>query len=310
MLHVRRQCCRRTIHHELQNVNGLAGKFAGGNGKRCFASWMVCRSHLHRVPVDLIRDQLDAERFGFRFGEKGTHTSRTMMLADLAAALGVTEPRVQRADYAAAIVEHNCLGKDTVATRRLANQRLGELYALDPTVPLFRVLRRLWPLEEQGKPLLALLAAVARDPLLAASTEAILELRPGTSLDRDRLTAVLRKLTGERLNQATLDKVVRNVASSWEQAGHLEGRTFKKRRSVQPTVGAFVFALFLGYAAGFRGSELLNTVWVRLLDCSASRALALAQEAKRIGLIDFRMAGDVVAISLEGLDSSLRVSRV
>jgi hypothetical protein len=232
-----------------------------------------------------------------------------MMLGDLVTALGVIEPQGRRADYAAAIIEHNCLHKDTVATRRLANQRLGELYGLDPGVPMFRVLRRLWAVDDQGKSLLALLAALARDPLLASSAEPIVELRPGASLDRDRLTAAIKTVTGERLNQATLDKVVRNVASSWEQAGHLEGRTFKKRRSVQPTVGAFVFALFLGYAAGFRGSELLNSAWVKLLDCSASRAQALALEARRVGLIDFRMAADVVAINLESLDPSLRTSR-
>ena len=31
------------------------------------------------------------------------------------------------------------------------------------------------------------------------------------------------KAIGERLNESTLDKVVRNTASSWSQSGHLEG---------------------------------------------------------------------------------------
>ena len=41
----------------------------------------------------------------------------------------------------------------------------------------------------------------------------------------------------------------------------------------------------------------------------AVSAPALAQEAKRLGLIDFRSAGDVVAISLERLDPFLREAR-
>jgi hypothetical protein len=171
------------------------------------------------------------------------------------------------------------------------------------------VLRRLWAVDHQGGPLLALLAAIARDPLLAASVPAIVELQPGTSLNRDRLTEALRSVTGDRLNDATLDKVVRNVASTWQQSGHLEGRTFKKRRLVEPTAAAFTFALFLAYAAGFRGADLLTSPWVNLLDISPSKAHALAQEAKRIGLIDFRMAGDVVAVGLERLDPSLRDAR-
>jgi hypothetical protein len=232
-----------------------------------------------------------------------------MMLDDLAVLFSVVPDTGRRADYAGAIIDQDCLTKTTASTRRLANQRLGELYALDPSTPIFRVLRRLWAVDVAGRPLLALLAAMARDPLLAASAPAILELGAGDSLNRDRLTHAVRHVAGDRLNAATLDKVVRNVASTWEQSGHLEGRTFKKRRIVEPTAASFTFALFLAYSAGFRGSELLTSPWVAVLDTSPAKALALAQEAKRIGLIDFRMAGDVTAIGLERLDPSLRDSR-
>src|SRR5882724_6806537 len=85
-----------------------------------------------------------AAKVGFRFGAKGTHTSRTMMLSELVAVLAATADGASRADYASAIIEGNCLGKATTATRRLTNQRLGELYGLDSQIPIFRVLRRLW----------------------------------------------------------------------------------------------------------------------------------------------------------------------
>lgn len=268
---------------------------------------MVCV--LKTLRQELILDQIGAERFGIRTGNKSTHTSRTMMLADLEHLFDAVPAEARRPDYQSAIVDLNCLGKDTVATRRLAFQRLSELYALDPSIPLFRVLRRLWPLDRDGRPLVAVLAAIARDPLLATTADTVLSLRPDGSLSRDDLTEVVRAAVGDRLNPATVDKVVRNVASTWEQSGHLEGRTFKRRRLVRATVPGFTFALFLGYAAGFRGAELLSSPWIRILDLSAGEANLLAQEAKRIGLIDYRAAGDVVAISLERLDPSLRDAR-
>jgi hypothetical protein len=67
-------------------------------------------------------------QLGFRFGDKGTHTSRTIMLDELNAVLAHCPPDAPRSDYTAEIIEHNLLGKRTASTRRLTNQRLGELY--------------------------------------------------------------------------------------------------------------------------------------------------------------------------------------
>jgi hypothetical protein len=239
---------------------------------------------------------------GFRVGDKGTHTSRTMMLTELTAVLAAEAPEATRTDYADAIIAGNCLGKPTVSTRRLTDQRLSELYALDPTVPLFRVLRRLWDLDVDGRPLLALLAAIARDPLLAATAPAVLNLLDDQEVSRSRVTSVLRNVVGDRLNAATLDKVARNAGSSWTQSGHLEGRTFKRRRRVHATSGAVTYALYLSYHAGFRGDELFGTPWIELLDCTPARARELAVEAKRSGMLDIRFAGDVVSVSFDRLE--------
>src|SRR5688572_24162081 len=81
---------------------------------------------------------------GFRFGERGTHTSRTIMLQELTELVAAVSARADRTDYTSAIVDENILGKPTTATRRLTSQRLAELYGLDRRLALFRVLRRLW----------------------------------------------------------------------------------------------------------------------------------------------------------------------
>jgi hypothetical protein len=104
------------------------------------------------------------------------------------------------------------------------------------------------------------------------------------------------------MSAATLDKVLRNVSSSWTQTGHLQGRTFKFRQHVQAQPAAVAFALWLGEAVGFRGADLLSSGWIAVLDCTPSLARGLALEAKRAGLIDLRAAGDVFEVGLDRLD--------
>ncbi|MEW6366715.1 MAG: hypothetical protein AB1714_18955 [Acidobacteriota bacterium] len=252
-------------------------------------------------PFDAIAAaELDAPTavlLGFRSGEKGTHTSRTMMLSELSTLLRVAAPTASRAEYRELIVEHNCLGKTTLATRRLTDQRLGELYALDPSVPLFRVMRELWQNEEQGQPLMALLLALARDPLLRLTAPVIAHLRPGEELARRAFAEAVGQGTHDRFNEAVLDKVVRNAASSWSQSGHLEGRSHKVRRTVSPTPTVVAFALLLGYALGVRGALLFETLWTKSLDSTGDELIALATDAKRIGLIDLRVSGGIVDVA-------------
>lgn len=255
-------------------------------------------------------DRTTARTAGFRFGEIGTHTSRTIMLEELTSALAAVRADSKPKDYGAAIIEGNCLGKATVSTRRLTLQRLRELYALDASVPIFRILRRLWDLDADGRPLLALLAALARDPLLLATADVILSLPEGAELQRVPLREALVRAVESRLNESTLNKVARNAASSWTQSGHVMGRTFKHRQRVKPTPASAAFALYLAHAAGFGTEESLSSGWMKALDCSASTAIEMATAAKRLGLIDLRMAGDVIDLNLERLDPGPAGSRL
>lgn len=90
------------------------------------------------------RDEAGLRDAGFRWGQKGTHTSRTIMLDELRLLFSICRPDATRGEYLSAIQEENCLGKRTAAARGLSSQRLSELYALDPDVLLFRVMRRCW----------------------------------------------------------------------------------------------------------------------------------------------------------------------
>ena len=111
-----------------------------------------------------------------------------------------------------------------------------------------------------------------------------MDLPEGREFQRTAMRATIGKSVGERLNDSTLDKVIRNAASSWAQSGHLQGRTFKIRRLVNATPASVAFALYLANAAGFHGQDTLTSGWVKVLDCTTSAAMELALEAKRIGL--------------------------
>ena len=139
---------------------------------------------------------------------------------------------------------------------------------------------------------------IVLEPIVAPG----LERGAGSDRQGEGIRASLKYAVDERLSEAAVDKVIRNVASSWEQAGLLVGRTFKKRALVRATPGSVAFGLYLGHAVGFRGASLFATGWVSLLDCTPVAARDLAVEAKRIGLIDLRIAGDVVDLALDRLD--------
>ena len=232
-------------------------------------------------------DEARLSASGFRWGQRGTHTSRTIMLDELRAMLANCRPDATRDSYLSAIQEDNCLGKRTSATRKLSSQRLSELYALDPEVLLFRVMRRCWYADRDGQAVLALLLALARDPLLRVTSPPVLRMRPGEELARQQMTDALNRgrqpVAGSA--KSTLDKVVRNAASSWTQSGHLKGRGRKVRQSIRPTAATTTFALLLGYLVGTRrGAALFETLWAQVLDAPARRTDAFSNGCPAVGL--------------------------
>ena len=236
---------------------------------------------------------------GFKFGDKGAHTSRTIMLAELSTVLHQRPASATRADYAKAVVEDNCLGKHTASTRKLSLQRLSELYALEPSVPLFRFLRFFWDADEKAHAQLAMLAALCRDPLLRATASVVLRMKPGEEVARQQFTDVLRDAVDGRLNDSTLDKVVRNTASSWTQSGHLDGRSRKRRVKIQPTPASTAFALLLGFLLGARGRNLFETFFARALDREVDELTFLSMDAKRLGFLDIKSGGGMTVVSFD-----------
>ena len=105
------------------------------------------------------------EPLGFRFAPGGVHLSKTMMLAELRAVMGaVAGVHRSRAEVERAVITDNILAKPTGTARRLALARLITLYGVTKALPVQTVALRLWQRSKSGRPLLALLCALAREP--------------------------------------------------------------------------------------------------------------------------------------------------
>jgi len=242
------------------------------------------------------------ERFGFSYERGGVHTARTMMLAELRALLSfVDKSDAARVDYLEAIQTDNCLGKRSGKTRTLTFRHLADLYALDPSLLVFRALRFFWRRDVDGQPLLAALCAYSRDPILRSAGSFVLGFQEGATVTREGMEEFLDAQEPGRFSKATLKSTAQNINSSWTQSGHLSGRVRKVRARAVATSGAASLALLLGYVSGLRGESLFKSDYTRMLDCSFDRTLELAEDASRRGWISLKRVGQVVEVLFPNL---------
>lgn len=223
------------------------------------------------------------------------------MLADLQRLFATFPASTPADEYRHAVIDENALSKATSGTRSESYRRLRELYALDPAVPLFHALRGLWDADPASQPLLALLMALARDPTLRATADAVLTAAPGEPVSGERLTAAVRAEWPGRYGARSGVNIGLNAATSWTYSGHLRGRARKTRAPVAATPVAMTFALLLGHLCGQRGEALLSTFWTRALDASPAEIRALAFEASRQGWMEYRHAGGVTEVGFHHL---------
>ena len=242
-----------------------------------------------------------ALKVGFLNEPVGTHGSRTIMLRDLRLLLAVCEPGASLDDYREAIIDENVLMKATLSTRKESVRRLRELYGLSDDILLFRALRDIWPMEEAAQPLLALLCASARDPILRATADLILRTDRGAEMTPSLISDAVRDSFPSRYGPTMLANVGRHVASSWQQSGHLAGKLHKIRARALSTPIATTYALFLAYLCDVRGDSLFHTVWARLLDAPEHETREHAAAASRQGWLEYREMGGVTEVTFRHL---------
>lgn len=234
---------------------------------------------------------------GFVIDGLGAHSGRTIMLKDLKLLFSSCSANSQLDDYKYAIINDNILLKKSGSSRKEAFIRLKRLYGLETNLLLFRVFRHLWDKDTSSQPLLTILYAITRDPILRSSVEIILNSNISQVLFAKDFEAVVDNRFPNQFTKISLSSIGRNISSSWSQSGHLKGRSIKTRVQVTSRSIPVMYALFLGYLCGLRGENLFNTDWVKLLDTPRYELFLKAQTASQQGWLEFRQSGSITDIS-------------
>jgi hypothetical protein len=174
------------------------------------------------------------------------------MVSSLQHVLSLLPPDTPPDAYRTAILEDNVLGKATVSGREWAFRQLRRFYSFDASVLLFRALRDLWDHDPAGQPLLAVLCALSRDPVLRVSATVIQESDVGALVGPDDFEEAIEEAYPGAYKENTRRTTAQKVASSWAQAGHLrmEGPNRKVRVRASCTPAPVAYALMLGYLQG------------------------------------------------------------
>ena len=228
---------------------------------------------------------------GFKIAGGGAHQSKTMMLPDLTTALSIKIDQRGKA-----ILDDNALGKPSGQARLASLKRLDQLFGIVTPAPVCFAFQALWALETEGRPTLAILCALARDPTLRDGAAAILDASLGERVGPEPVAAAFDAANPGRLARTMAKSLSQNASSSWLQAGFLAGPIRKRRVRPLTTPYTAAFAALLAGLSGWGGARLLGSRWLDVLDCPAEDRLGLLRQAEGRGLVRIRSAGDVLEI--------------
>jgi hypothetical protein len=250
-------------------------------------------------------DLAAAERFGLRLWGGGTHQAKTMMLREISTFL---DSFAGSADSRSLIIDANVLNKRTASSRLVTFRHLSALYGIEKMPIITLALASLWQRDQQGRPLLALLCALARDPLLRDTLKPVLDTPVGIPVRWPALAAVFEQKHPGRFSPKMLKSLAQNCASTWTQSGHLWGAVRKQRIRAEATPYAASYAALIATVCGFGGPALLDSAWLKALDLEHDRALELLRRAEGHGLVRVRAVGDVIEVSVrQSMAATLRI---
>jgi hypothetical protein len=242
------------------------------------------------------------ERYGFSYERGGVHTARTMMLVELRALLSyVDKADAPRAEYLEAIQTANCLGKRSGKTRTLTYRHLVDLYALDPSLMLFRALRFFWQRDVDGPAAAGGLVRLFARPDSSGHCPLYPRFQEGATVGREAIEEFIDATKSLAASARPRSSPPRRTST---RPGRRPGISLAASQDTGPCVatpGTVSFALLLGYVRGLRGESLLKSDYTRMLDCSFDRTIELAEDASRRGWISLKRVGQVVEVLFPNL---------
>jgi hypothetical protein len=249
-----------------------------------------------------VKDQFYYEKYPEDVGfvnNIGAHTARTIMVKELTLLFNATDKDSPFEDIRNKVINENILHKKSISGRGNSLSFLKRIYGLDRNFPLYNALRWAWSVSDNNEhSLIAVLCALSRDTSLRITAPYIYSLLPEKRVDKEKISSILEQAFPNRYSQSVIASMTRNLLSSWTQSGHLYGLAEKARIKASSNVCSCVFALAIGYLAGYRGRMLLDTIWIRTLDATDYEIQEYLQRAMKKGWIRYRQSAGMMEISL------------
>lgn len=239
--------------------------------------------------------------FGFSKASLGGHAARSMMFLEMYTLVRALPVAVAKNDFTKAIVGENVLEKPTLGSRKKSLRHLLELYGLDPSQALFRVLWDFGHADIDSLSQLCLVCAYARDPQLRYSFALVRTLRLGEVLQRVAMEQHLENGFPGRFSTAMKKSMAQNVNTSWTFSGHLAGKAKKTRQLPEPRPISAAYAMFVGYLTGLRGERLLDSAFAFLVSSNRSQLQASLSLASAKGLLSLKQAAGIVEFDFSNL---------
>jgi hypothetical protein len=224
-----------------------------------------------------------------------------MMFLEMRALFRAMPLTVTKDEFAEAIVEENVLGKPTLSSRKKSLRHLFELYGMDTSKALFRVLWELGHTDLDSLPQLCLVCAYARDPQLRYSFELVRTLRLGEVLERPAMEQYLEIGFPGRFSPAMKKSMAQNVLTTWTFSGHLAGKRRKIRQAPEPRPISAAYAMFVGYLTGLRGQRLLESAYTSLVASNRPQLQAALSLASAKGMLSLKQAAGIVEFDFSNL---------
>lgn len=241
------------------------------------------------------------DQLGLSSTKVGGHSARSMMFLEMQALVRAMPVNVVKADFTSVIIDQNMLEKPTQSSRKKSLRHLLELYGMDPSQALFRVLWALGHDDPDSLPQLCLVCAYVRDPQLRYSFELVRTLRLGEALSRTAMEQHLENGFPDRFSPAMKKSMAQNVNTTWTFAGHLAGTAKKTRRFPEPRPVSAAYAMLGGYLTGLRGEALLDSAFAALVAPNRPHLQAALALASARGLLSIKQAAGVVEFDFSHL---------
>jgi len=205
----------------------------------------------------------------------------------------------------------NVTGKKSSSGVEKTANFLKRLYGLDIQYPPFAAFKYFWMNSETDeKALLAFVYAINHDDLLAEGIQVLQSMKLGDKATIELIEDNIEKYHTNQYSNNTRRSVAQNLASSFKQAGFIEGKVKNIRTQPEITYRIACFAFLLAYLAGDRGDFIWNSIGVKALCLYENKLRELAIECAKQDLMQYQFAGGVTAIAFNNLLNKIGIDAI